>query len=132
MQTTSTHPYLIRAIYEWITDNGLTPYLLVDANASGVQIPEQFVEDGKIILNINDQAVHGLQLGNDWVMFSARFDGKATEVAVPIQAVLAIYAKENGQGMVLEKEATQPEPPTEPPTEPSSDKTSKPSLKLVK
>jgi len=94
-----SRPYLIRAIYEWISDNGLTPYLLVNVQVPGCQIPEQHVNEGKIILNIRDEAVQDLQLGNEWVTFNARVSGVPMEVNIPIQAVLAIYARENGQGM---------------------------------
>jgi stringent starvation protein B len=101
---TSSRPYLIRAIYQWIVDNGSTPHLLVDASFEGVNVPEEYVENNKIILNIGPMAAHGLLLGNTQVEFSARFAGKSCQVAVPVQAVLAIYARENGQGMVFNEE----------------------------
>jgi len=100
----SSRPYLIRAMREWISDNGLTPYILVDASASGAVVPEQFIENGKIVLNISERAAEGLHQDNDWILFSARFNGHAMDISVPISAVLAIYAKENGQGMVLDKD----------------------------
>lgn len=125
---TSSRPYLIRAIHEWITDNGLTPYILVDAAAPGLKAPEKYVENGKIILNLSHSAVHGLQIENDWIMFSARFDGRKMEVNVPTSAVLAIYARENGRGMVLENGDTDTPPPTD--TPPKS--TKKPHLQVVK
>jgi stringent starvation protein B len=98
---TSSRPYLIRAIYQWIVDNGATPHLLVDASYPSVCVPREYVENNKIILNIGPMAAHGLKLGNEHVEFSARFSGKSLPVVVPIGAVLAIYARENGQGMVF-------------------------------
>ncbi|MEM7542013.1 MAG: ClpXP protease specificity-enhancing factor [Pseudomonadota bacterium] len=98
---TSTKPYLIRACYEWIADNGLTPYILVDASMAGVEVPLEQVEDGKIVLNVGMTAVRDLELGNDWISFSARFSGVAHSIVAPVTAVLAIYAKENGKGMAL-------------------------------
>ena len=97
----SSRPYLIRAIYEWVVDNTLTPYMLVDATMPNVAVPERFVEDGKIILNIAPQAIGGLNLGNESVEFDARFSGIAQHVYVPVQAVKAVYAFENGRGMVF-------------------------------
>ncbi len=129
-EMTSSRPYLIRAIYDWIVDNYLTPYLLVNAEAEGVVVPEQYIEDGKIILNINPSAVHGLQLGNDAVMFSARFSGQSMDLMVPITAVMAIYARENGRGMVFNEEVEGTRPPT--PDGDGPDKGKKPALKLVK
>jgi len=126
MEMTSSKPYLIRAINEWLADNGMTPHILVDAQASGLQIPLQFVENGKIILNISARAVQGLHMDNDWVLFSARFSGQPMDVTIPISAVLAIYAKENGRGMVLENNDN-PTPPDLPP-KPSG----KPRLQVVK
>ncbi len=110
---TSSRPYLVRALYEWIVDNGATPHLLVEAGAEGVQVPEQHVKDGKIVLNVDPAAVQGLQLGNDWVCFSARFGGRARNITVPIGAVLAIYARENGQGMMF-GDGNDPQPPVDP------------------
>ncbi len=103
-QTGSTRPYLIRAIYEWAVDNGLTPHVLVDAEISGVQVPSAYVQEGRIALNIHPRAVEGLQLGLDSILFSARFSGRSFEVEVPISAVLAIYARENGRGFFFQKE----------------------------
>ena len=134
---TSSQPYLIRAIYDWVIDNGFTPYLLVNAENDYAMIPRDFVEDGKIILNINPSAISDLQLGNDYIMFNARFSGKAMEVSVPVVAVLAIYARENGQGMMFDENNTNlpptpPENPT-PPVQPEPPKKSqKPQLKVVK
>ena len=134
---TSSQPYLIRAIYDWVIDNGLTPYLLVNAENDYAMIPRDYVEDGKIVLNINPSAISDLQLGNDYIMFNARFSGKAMEVSVPIVAVLAIYARENGQGMMFDENNTNlpPTPPenSTPPAQPKPPKKSqKPQLKVVK
>jgi len=131
---TSSQPYLIRGIYDWIIDNAMTPYLLVNAENDYAMIPRDFVEDGKIVLNINPSAISDLQLGNDYIMFNARFSGKAMEVSVPIVAVLAIYARENGQGMMFDENTSNlpPTPPenTPPPEKPK--KAQKPKLKVVK
>lgn len=121
---TSSRPYLIRAIYQWIVDNGMTPHLLVDANDESVHIPREFEEDGKIVLNIGPMAVNGLKLGNDNVTFSARFSGKSMNVLVPAGQVLAIYTRENGQGMMFAEEDSGP--PPEPDTR------SRPQLKVIK
>lgn len=91
----------MRAIYDWIVDNGLTPYLLVDATADQVQVPQQYVNNGKIILNISPTAVQDIHLGDQEVSFNARFDGLAMSCLAPVTAALAIYAKENGRGMVF-------------------------------
>ncbi len=126
---TPLKPYLIRSIYEWITDNDLTPHLLVNAEYPGVNLPTDFVEDGRIVLNIRPQAVQGLVLGNDEIQFNARFSGKPMRINAPIQAVLAIYARENGRGMVFDPEEPDDEPP--PPTE-AEDKPKRPQLRVVK
>lgn len=131
---TSSRPYFIRALYDWIVDNSLTPYLVVFARAQGVVVPQQYVnKDGQIVLNIAPRAVLGLDLGNAGVRFSARFGGIPTEIFVPCHAVLGIYAKENGQGMMFEPEPSSPPPPT--PTEPSPGSSSsekRPSLRVIK
>ncbi len=114
MEMTPSKPYLIRAIHEWIVDNDLTPHILVNAMVPDIVVPEKYIENGRIILNINGSAVRGLELGNEWVQFDARFDGQSMTVSVPVGAVLAIYARENGQGMVLEEEEDDlPTPPPE-------------------
>ena len=99
-ESTSTRPYLIRALYEWCTDNGLTPYVAVQVDGS-VQVPREYVKDGEIVLNISFDATSSLQLGNDFIEFKARFGGKPREILVPIGRVTAIYARENGQGMAF-------------------------------
>ena len=99
--TISQRPYLLRAMHEWMTDNGHTPHLVVDATAPGVQVPEQHVADGKIILNVSYAAVRNLELGNADISFEARFGGMPQRILVPLAAVLGIYARETGQGMIF-------------------------------
>jgi stringent starvation protein B len=119
---TPLKPYLIRSIYEWIIDNNLTPYLLVDAENSHATLPKQLIEDGKIVLNIRHEAIQGLSLGNQEIEFNARFSGKPMHIVVPIAAVMAIYAKENGKGMIFDQEDEEsdktPPPENKPPTRP--------------
>jgi len=138
---TSNRPYLIRALYDWIADNQLTPYVLVDARLPGVRVPAFAVKDGQIVLNLAMRAVTDLELGNEVVRFKARFSGVSHDVIVPIAAVLAIYAQENGQGMMFPAEsagegeagADQAPPPVAAAPEPPSDPTPKgPRLRLVK
>ena len=123
---TSSRPYIIRAIYEWIIDSDCTPHLLVDVHYDGVTVPQAYVTDGQIVLNISPSAVVGLELGNDVVTFNGRFGGVATDIAVPTPAILGIYARENGQGMVFDEVET----PEEPPESPAG--RGRPSLKVVK
>ena len=106
----SNKPYLLRALYEWITDNGLTPHVLVNAEADGVDVPPHVVQKGKVVLNIATSATEQLQLENDTIFFKARFSGKPYSIRVPMDAVIAIYARENGQGMMFAQEDT-PTPP---------------------
>lgn len=126
---TSNRPYLIRAIYEWLLDNELTPHLLVDANADGVEVPQEFVEDGRIVLNINPTAVGQLQLGNDLISFNARFGGRETSLLIPPDAVLGIYARENGRGMLFPEDEFEDGGDDDNPPEPPK---GRPSLKVVK
>jgi stringent starvation protein B len=130
-EMTSNRPYLLRALYEWIADNGMTPHILVEAGADGVDVPDQAIQKGKVILNIDNAAVRELDLGNAWLSFKARFSGSEHDVTVPIEAVLAIYAKENGQGMMfsLEDETI---PPTDSDSDPDSKPAKRPHLKIVK
>lgn len=100
----SSRPYLLRSLNEWILDNDMTPHIVVDASQKDVIVPTEFVSSGKIVLNVSPNAVHGLAIDNDFMCFSARFSGKAMDIIVPINAILAIYAKENGQGMVFADE----------------------------
>ncbi len=104
MQEISTKPYLLRALYEWCTDNGYTPHIAVRVDNS-TRVPRQFVRDGEIVLNISFEATSQLQMGNEWIEFTARFSGKAHKIEVPVANVLAIYARENGQGMAFQVEA---------------------------
>ena len=103
---TSHRPYLLRALNEWIADNGMTPHLLVDATQAGVQVPASAVKEGKVVLNIAERAVVRLMIDNDAVSFTARFGGVSQPVYVPISAVLAIYSRETGQGMALPEDVT--------------------------
>lgn len=100
--TTPTRPYMVRAIYQWIEDNALTPYLMVDATAENVQIPTEYVQDGRIVLNIASRATGNMNMANDFIHFSARFGGVSQEIWVPLQAVIGIYARENSQGMFFD------------------------------
>ena len=116
---TSNRPYLLRALYEWIGDNSMTPHLLVDATREGVRVPASTVKDGRVVLNIAARAVAQLQLGNREVRFKARFGGVSQDVFVPISAILAIYAQETGQGMMLPEDGasvTDDGPDDAPPT----------------
>ncbi len=141
MQMTSSRPYLVRAIYQWITDNGLTPHLLVDVSVDGVQVPAEHVQNGKIILNIAPMAVTGLVLGDTEITFSARFSGKAQGLYVPVDAVLAVYAKENGQGMMFSEDdgavaeadkGDDSDPDLDPDPGTNPDRPKRPSLRVVK
>jgi len=127
---TSSRPYLIRALYQWIVDNGVTPYILVDALVDGVDVPPQHIQDNKIVLNIAPMAVQGLNLGDDEISFSARFSGQSVTLLVPTNAVLAIYARENGQGMMFNDEPDTAGPDNSP--DGGADEKSKPSLRVVK
>lgn len=130
----SRRPYLLRAMHEWISDNLQTPHIVVDASMQGVEVPRQYVQGGKIILNVSLNATSGLNLGNDGVVFRARFGALTHDVSVPIAAVLGIYARETGQGMIFsEADApTPPQTPTEPPPGGGEIKRAKPTLKVVK
>jgi stringent starvation protein B len=116
---TSHRPYLLRALYEWISDNGMTPHILVDARQQGVRVPPHTVKEGRVVLNIADRAVAKLELDNEAVRFTARFGGVSHPVVVPVAAVLAIYARETGQGMALPEEVgSSGQPPEDEPTPP--------------
>jgi stringent starvation protein B len=113
-------PYLLRAMHEWMTDNGHTPYVVVDASADDVQVPSEYVQDGKIVLNVSYAAVRNLELGNDWLGFEARFAGQAQQVQIPLRGVLGIYARETGRGMIFSAEdelQEQPRPTAAEPVE---------------
>jgi stringent starvation protein B len=126
---TSNRPYLLRALYEWISDNGLTPYLLVDAAAEGVRVPPGAAKDGRVVLNIVARAVTQLEMGNENVRFLARFGGVSQSVHVPMAAVLAIYAQENGQGMMFSADNGPADPPGAPPPE---EVPKRPHLRVIK
>lgn len=125
---TSNRPYFLRALYDWVVDNGLTPHVAVNALQAGVHVPQQYVKEGRIVLNIAPNAVQNLSMTNDWLYFDARFSGVRHQIRVPVMAVIAIYAVENGRGMVFEEqEGDEPSPPdVQPP------KKSRPKLKVVK
>lgn len=127
----STKPYLVQAIWDWCNENGFTPYLAVQVDAS-CNVPQEFVKDGQIVLNVGLEATHGLQLRRDSISFKARFGGVPRDVWVPMQRVAAIYARENGTGMAFEVEAT-PTRPTDPPEPPSPPPAAgKPHLQRIK
>ena len=143
----SSVPYLIRAINEWILDNDCTPYMIVDATMDDVSVPLEYVKDGQIVLNVSPKAIRDLSISDEFVMFSGRFAGMAHEVYAPIDAVMGIIAKENGEGMWFPRDETEPEPPNSPvdpsdpftPVDPSppgdkppSPPKGPPSLKVVK
>jgi len=104
MQEISTKPYLLRALYEWCTDNGYTPHIAVRVD-NQTRVPRQFVRDNEIVLNISFEATSQLQMGNEWIEFNARFSGKSHKIEVPVANILAIYARENGQGMAFPVES---------------------------
>jgi len=130
MEMTSNRPYLLRALRDWICDNGLTPHLLVDAGIAGVRVPASAIKDGKVILNIASRAVGQFEINQQSVHFLARFGGVSHSVEVPMHAVLAIYAQENNQGMMFQPEDA---PPADPPPAPSPEEPPKRShLRIVK
>jgi stringent starvation protein B len=126
---TSTRPYLLRAMHEWMLDNGLTPQIVVDASGESVQVPKEFVEDGRVVLNVSPSAVRELSLGNDEVAFMARFGGRPYRICVETARVMAIVARENGAGLSFpseERDGDGEPPPDVPPDGP------RPRLKVVK
>ena len=141
---TPSRPYIMRALYEWIVDNDCTPYLLVDAEVPGVDVPRQYVKDGQIVLNVSHSAVRDLNMTNDYIMFSARFSGVARNICVPTEAVLGVMARESGEGMWFPRQEeiieTDPNPmdhtdsssPDDEPPPPTPPKRGAPSLKVVK
>jgi stringent starvation protein B len=137
---TSSRPYLVRAIYEWILDNSCTPHVVVNALADGVEVPQEHVDDGRIVLNISPTAVQDLHIDDHFIEFNGRFAGVPRQITVPMKALMGIYARENGQGMMFEEQ-----PETSPDPDPSTkdeggasaaskaeDKLRKPALRLVK
>ena len=125
---TSSRPYLLRALYEWILDNSMSPYLLVNAAAKDVSVPENHIRDGQIVLNIHPDAVNDFVMNNEVISFSARFGGKVQQIYVPIKTVTAIYAKETGKGLVF------PDDPDDQQgtNDGESGKSTKPFLKVIK
>ena len=140
----SNRPYLIRAFYEWIVDNDCTPYVVVDAHHDNVEVPQNFVTNGQIILNIAPRAVTNFEMNNDFIQLSTRFGGIPIDIFCPMGSILGIYAQENGQGMMFEPEPSEdptppqgpkaitppPPPPSKPPRRDSLK--SKPSLRVIK
>lgn len=124
---TPLKPYLIRSVYEWIVDNDLTPHLLVNAENNKGNLPIDYIEDGKIILNMRPLAIQGLELGNEFIEFNAKFSGKPMQIAASVNAVMAIYAKENGKGLVFDQENNDGDE-----TPPKQQPPNKPSLRVVK
>ncbi len=106
LESPSTRPYLIRALYEWCTDHAFTPFIAVLVDAT-VQVPREYVQNGEIVLNVSFDATSGLKLGNEFIEFKARFGGVPRDICVPVDRVLAIYARENGQGMAFPVPVTQ-------------------------
>ena len=137
-----SRPYIVKALYEWLLDSDLTPHLLVDANEADVTIPLQFVEEGQIVMNINPSAVRNFYMDDQAISFNARFSGQPMDVYIPMKALLAIYARENGQGMgfggepgieaYLEEQMSEVEVSVDTETEVKKGKQKKPSLKVVK
>ena len=132
---TPQRPYLLRAMHEWMTDNGHTPYVVVDAGQPDVSVPAEYVQDGKIVLNVSYAAVRGLEIGNEELSFEARFAGRPQQVHVPVRAVVGIYARETGRGMIFSSEdelQDQPQPAgrADPNPVPAAD--GRPHLKLIK
>jgi stringent starvation protein B len=123
-------PYLLRAMHEWVSDSQHTPHVIIDAERPGVVVPRAFVKDGKIVLNLSLTATQNLTLGNEWIEFGARFAGVVHFIRVPIAAVLGIYARETGEGMVFSDQDLGPEPPPQPSAEEDGSRRSH--LKLVK
>ena len=136
---TSNQPYLLRAIYDWLVDNNCTPHIVVNANLPGVSVPQQYVSDGQIVLNIAPRAVNDFAMDLDAVAFSTRFGGVPTDIYIPVKAIMGIYARENRQGMMFgaldmdgdDDPDTDP-PPPRPPKSSTRPKGNKPGLKVVK
>jgi stringent starvation protein B len=124
-------PFLLRAMHQWISECGHTPHVIVDAARDGIEVPRAYVKDGKIVLNLSEGATQLLRLGNDHVEFDARFAGVVHHVRFPVNAVLGIYARETGEGMVFSEQDLGPEPPTRP-TPAEEGGARRPQLKVVK
>ena len=136
----SRRPYLLRAMHEWISDSDCTPHIVVDATMKGVDVPRQYVRDGKIVLNLSWNATAQLSMGSDEISFNGRFGGASMTVRVPMDAVLAVYARETGQGMIFAEDESGPAPqapepappPTDRPPEPPQRPAGRAKLKVVK
>lgn len=124
---TSSKPYLVRALYDWILDNDATPYILVDTAQARVRVPPGIASDGKVVLNLAPQAIQNLEIDNDYIAFSARFSGVAEDVYCPMTSLLAIYARENGEGMMFPAEDEAGEAKDDEPDKPGG-----PTLKVIK
>lgn len=120
-EMTSSRPYMLRALYEWILDNQATPHILVNAQWPNTEVPRAYVNDGQIVLNLAPSAIRNLFMDNQWVTFDGRFGGQAHALRIPVEAVMAIYARENGQGMVFDLEPAQPEQLSDAEVEPADD-----------
>lgn len=134
---TSSKPYLLRALYEWILDNDFTPHVIADADAAGVDVPPQAIQEGRVVLNISPSATGNLLMENDAVSFKARFSGVSRDIWLPMPAILAIYARENGQGMMFadgDEDGDSPSPPDDGPDDagPGGSKPGGPKLRLIK
>jgi stringent starvation protein B len=125
---TSSKPYLVRALYQWILDNDNTPYILVDASGEQVSIPKGIANDGKVVLNLAPSAIQNLEMSNEFISFSARFNGVAEQIFVPVPSLLAIYARENGEGMMFPSEDSSDSTATEV----EAVKSTGPILKIIK
>ncbi len=131
---TSNQPYLLRAFYDWLVDNNCTPHVMVNAQYPGVSVPQQFVSDGQVVLNIAPRAVSDFAMDLEAIAFNTRFSGVPTEIYIPVRAVMGIYARENGHGMMfsLEEYLEDDTPGDDSPPPPPPPKSRKPSLKVVK
>lgn len=129
---TSRKPYLVRAINQWILDNRLTPYISVDVSIKGVSVPSDYVEDGEIILNIDPASVRNLEISDEYILFDARFSGRSFSIEVPISAVRAVYARENGEGMLFVADAEDSESKESDSDDTPSPPSGRASLKIVK
>jgi stringent starvation protein B len=125
----SRRPYLLRAMHEWISDSDCTPHIVVDASMKGVDVPRQYVRDGKIVLNLSWNATGQLSMGSDEICFNGRFGGASMTVRIPVDAVLAVYARETGQGMIFAEDDSGPPPQPPEPTQPPKDRPPEPPQK---
>ena len=129
---TPSKPYLIRGLYEWLLDNQVTPYILVDSSSDRVVVPDGVATDGKVVLNLAPSAIQNLEMTNDYLSFSARFNGVAQNVYCPMESILAIYARENGEGMMFSAESEDRVPDSSSGDSGKAKRASKPGLKVVR